>query len=380
MPSLRRPPRPLLLLLLALVGTEGCIVVDVPLLGLRTVAGGIHNRRRGVGIVPFFLPDGRMGCAANGGLLLEEHPGSPLREILPPHFEVDDPTASPDGRHLLFVAGREQITAGGAHKDHVFQIYSCDLEGGAFTRLTHSRRAEVLPRYLPGGERIVFVRRPDYDGWALRHSPWGDGAVFTAAADGTDEHRLTAPLFHPFRGLVVTEGGGAIVFGAASGDGTFALHRLPLTADARPVLLVTDAFLPTLVPGHGDEDRDEDEERLVYVRGRRGETTLGTTAYAAFDLCVGSGTPGDERVLLPGRGEILSLAVSPDGARVLFTEFAPGEGMFGTYVLFELPLAGGEPRPLHQAPYRWERRFKPGDLVQPLSWWGRTSRFSPGSR
>ncbi len=365
---MRTPRRlALLLALLALLGAESCIVVDAPLLGLRTVAGGIHNRRRGVGIVPFFFPDGRLGCMANGALFVEDET-SELRMIVPQHYEVDDPAASLDCEHVICVAGKDQVTAGGAQNDHVFQIYTVRADGSEWTRLTRSRLAEVHPRYLPSGE-IVFVRRPEHRGWALYEPPWSDGAVFLARADGSDERRLTEPLFHPFRGLAPVEEGGAIVFGASSGEGEYDVWRLALVEGAQPELLVPDATLPAPLPGG---------EGLVHARGRRGEETLGRTAYASFDVCVSTGE--QERVLCAGRGEILGLAVSPDGARVVFSELDPEEGQFGTYLLLEVPVGGGEPRLLQTAPYRSENRFKPGDLVQPVSWWGRTRKYAPGSR
>ncbi|MEW6072049.1 MAG: hypothetical protein AB1726_05550 [Planctomycetota bacterium] len=372
MPRPSRPaPRlaPLAGLLLGL-SAPGCVVVDAPLFGLRAVAGGIHNRRHAVGIEPFFLPDGRMGCAVNGGLWLEEVPGGELRECLPASFEVADPSPSPDGRLVLFVAGGEQITAGGGHNDHVFQTYVLDLATRTVERITRSRRAEALPRFLPSGGEIVFVRRVDYEPWALYHPPWGEGAVMLAAARGGDERALTPPLFHPYRGLAAVEGGAAIVFGAAAGEEGLALHRLALVPGAAPELLVPDAFLPAAAPGGG----------LVYVRGRRGGEAGEGGAGGGVAICAAGPRAEGERVLWKATGEVLALAVAPDGERILFTEFDPAPGHFGAYVLREVARSGGEARALLTAPYRGTRRFKVGDLVQPLSWWGRAERFSPGSR
>lgn len=366
---------PLLLLLFLLFVTEGCVIVDAPLLRLRTVAGGIHNRRRGVGIEPFFLPDGRLGCMVNGAVHLEEHPGGPLVEILPRHFEISDPAPSPDGRFLIFVAGREQVTAGGGHNDHVFQIYTVDLEAATdeldWRRRTESRRAESFPRFLPGGEEIVFVRRPDYDSYSLYEPPWGDGAIFRAATDGTNARPLTAPLFHPFHGLCVIEEGEALLFGASPEEGIRHLYSLALVEGAEPERRFEHASHPAVAAT---------EEEVWFVRGHLGAPAVRETAYAAFDLCAARLDGSGERTLLAGRGEILGLAVSSAGDRVVFSEFDPDSGQFGAYGLFELDPAGGEPRLLHATPSRSKERFKVGDLVQPVTWWGRSDRFSPGSR
>jgi hypothetical protein len=107
-------------------------LVDRPLLQLRSVAGGIHNRRRASGIRPFFLPDGRFGVAANGALWLEERPGGELARLLPQAAEVDDPAATPDGARILCASGKDQVTAGGGHNDHVWPVYALELASGGW--------------------------------------------------------------------------------------------------------------------------------------------------------------------------------------------------------------------------------------------------------
>ena len=353
-----RAPR--LVLALGLLLLAGCAIVDRPCLALRSVAGGIHNRRQVSGIRPFFLPDGRLGLAANGALLIEDEPGGRLLLRYDVFAEIDDPDASPDGTSILFTSGAEQITAGGGHNDHVFQLYLLDLATGERRRLTTSRRAESLPRFAGDGADIVFVRRAEYAGWSLE-DPWGKGAVFLARASGADERRLTPDLFHPFAGLELLRDDGRIVFGGtpagASGPSVFVLD--PSTTEG-PRLLLADAYLPTPLAASGE---------LLVARALEDGHGL-----ARCDLAGRVTRQWDFRV-----NELSGLAVSPDGERVVFGDFDPEQGLFGRYRLWAMSIDDEAPTLEDTLEYRPTVRFKPGDLVMPPSWWFR-SNCSPGSR
>ena len=369
MPGMKRSSSRLLiragvrLLVLSLVlpsFTSSCVIVDRPLLHLRSIAGGIHNRRRVNGIRPFFLPDGRIGLAANGGLLIQAELDGPLVRIAGLSDEVDDPSVSPDGRALIFVSGRDQVTAGGGHNDHVFQIYSLDLDTLEWRRITRSERAETLPRFNPDGSAFAFVRRPEYDGWSLE-APWGKGAVYLANADGTNERQLSEALFHPYRGLEFARDGATLIFGAAPDSGTFNVYALDLDGEGEPRLLVSNAYLPTPVP----ESTDMLVARVL-ANGRYGLARHGPGGEFVHDL-------GFDAY------EIIGLALSPDGQRVVYSDFDPEARLFGEHRLWEVSIEGGTPRLLETLEFRLTTRMKPGDLVRPLSWWFRPGA-SPGSR
>lgn len=351
-------PQAALLPALLLALAPSCVIVDGPMLALRSVAGGLHNARQASGIRPFFLPDGRLGAAANGALVLEREPGGELQALADDYAEIDDPDAAPDGRTLVFTSGRELIQAGGAHKDHVFQLYALDLASGRWRRLSGSRRAEALPRYTSDGRHVVFARRAEYAGWSL-DDPWGPDSLFVAEADGSRERRLTEGLFHPLAGLELVAEDTLIVFGAES-RGRRTLYALDFPAGRTPRLLLEDAYLPAPIPG-------TDELLVAHVQADG-------HGLARIDL---AGSVLEEYQVRAA--EFLGLAVSPDGRRVVYVDFDPAGGRFGEYRLWSLADAGSVPRRIATLPYRCAERFKPLDLVKPPSWFFRSSA-SPGSR
>jgi len=389
--------RPLALLSIALVllPCGACAVVDRPLLGLRSVAGGIHNRRRAVGIRPFHLPDGRLGFTADGALFLAGE-GAPPARLLPPEAEVDDPAVSGDGRSLLYVSGADQVTAGGGHNDHVWQVYVGDLAGGPGTRLTRSQRAELLPRFLPEGSpfappasregaepapAFVFLRRPDYAPWELYAGPWGPAALWSARLDGSGERRLSDALWFPVHGLCVSEDGHTLFLGGVDGERE---RVFALEAGGEPRALVDDARLPALVPGGG----------MLYVGqpggegGPRSEGRSRSEEESGSELRLAARDGTTRRVLHRTAFEITALSVSPlvedgGGWSAAFTELDPETGRHGTYVLRSLVWddAGvGRVTTLHTLAARSPKRAKPLDVVMPIGWWFRKDECSPGSR
>lgn len=348
---------------LALLALQSCVLVDRPMLALHSVAGGLHNARQVSGIRPFFLPDGRLGVAANGALVLEREAGGELEPLADRYAEIDDPDAAPDGKTLVFTAGRELVQAGGGHKDHVFQLYTLDLASRAWRRLSRSRRAEALPRYTADGAHVVFVRRAEYDGWSLG-DPWGPGSIFVAEADGSRERRLTAGLFHPFSGLELAADDTRLVFGAQLGaeGARVAVYTLDFPAGGAPRVLLEDAYLPVPIPG---------TDELLVARVHANEHRLARVDLAGrvrheYGACA---------------REFLGLCVSPDGKRIVYSDFDPRAGPFGEYRLWSFAPEETSPAPVLEEtlPYRPAARFKPLDVLQPPSWFFRPGA-SPGSR
>jgi hypothetical protein len=344
--------------LLALAGVASCVIVDAPLLALRSIAGGLHNAQQASGIRPFFLPDGRLGAAANGGLVLERAPGGPLEWVADSFWELDEPEPTPDGRALVFSSGRDLVQAGGAHKEHVFQLYALDLASGAWQRLTRSRRAEGWPRFWPDGTELLFVRRAEYDGWSLG-DPWGPGSLFAAAPDGTRERRLADGLPHPILGLALPGDGARILLGAVLADGRRAILALE-PGEQEPRVWLADAYLPTRIEGSED-------------------VLVARVLADGHDVARVDPAGRVVRVYAARASEILGLALAPDGSRLAYSELAREAGRFGEHHLWVLAEDAREPALCLTLPYRPSERFKPLDVVRPPSWWFHPER-SPGSR
>lgn len=82
-----------------------------------------------------------------------------------------NPSWSPDGRALAYVAGQGYGT---------YEVYVIDIEGGTPMRLTMNDAHEFLPSWSPDGSQIAFAsdRSGDYEVWIMR-------------SDGTGQRQLT---------------------------------------------------------------------------------------------------------------------------------------------------------------------------------------------
>lgn len=101
-----------------------------------------------------WAPDGdRVAIATVGGgrpalSILRASTGERLREISLPQFgEVFQPTWSPDGAQVAFVANE-----GG-----FLDLWTIGVDGQGLRRLTHDDAAELHPAWSPDGERIAFA-------------------------------------------------------------------------------------------------------------------------------------------------------------------------------------------------------------------------------
>jgi Tol biopolymer transport system component len=97
-----------------------------------------------------------VAAAAAGGYLLRPHPGPEATSgwedadftllTTDPGYE-GEPTFSPDGRTIAYVADREGN----------FEIYLQQISGGPAINLTHSPAADIQPAFSPDGRDIAFV-------------------------------------------------------------------------------------------------------------------------------------------------------------------------------------------------------------------------------
>jgi dipeptidyl aminopeptidase/acylaminoacyl peptidase len=95
-------------------------------------------------------------------------PLQPTRTI---DFTTDEGTwmsvdVSPDGKTVIF--------------DHLGDLFTVPIEGGAATRVTGGMAWDVQPRFSPDGKRILMVSDRD-----------GGQNLWTLALDGSDPRQLT---------------------------------------------------------------------------------------------------------------------------------------------------------------------------------------------
>jgi hypothetical protein len=321
----------------------GCKVLNAPLLAVHGVTG-MHHKTRAVDIAPFYSPGGKLGWSEAGLLTVEREPGVPVRipddSMGATWMKADDPIVTPDGGWLVFVSGRDMVTSGGAHNDHVWQVYAMRPDGSDLRRISFSHRKESMTAADPDGRTVAFARRTEFRPYALDEPAWGLADVFVAPLAGGAERSLTGPRFEEVRGVAYLED--AVVFGATGDGEAWAVWRAPLEG-GEPELWLEGAWLPATAGGGWP---------LVYAE--RGTGAL---------MCVAGPDEPPER-LGPAHPTLTRVAVSSDGTRVATCRRE--KDAHETFALYELDLAGGEEREVARVLARNPRLFKPFDYVKPV--------------
>jgi Tol biopolymer transport system component len=103
-----------------------------------------------------------------------------------------DPAISPGGRRIAFASDRDQNSSL-SYGDRVFfanELYVMDADGSRQRRLTRTPlRNELLPAWMPGGERIAYQRGTQYQNGELT-------TVLQANADGSCAREVFADAGH----------------------------------------------------------------------------------------------------------------------------------------------------------------------------------------
>ena len=208
--------------------------------------------------------------------------GAPPRRLTSSKGPESGVDWSPDGRRIAFTAKRED--------DEVAQVYVLDVAGGGEARrVTSSPLAARAPRWSPDGRSLLY-----------------QGGVYPGAADAEANRKAAAERKDAKSRVRIYD--------------QFPIRRWDKWLDETQTHLF-------VVPVDGDAAKARD-------------LLAGTTLVAQ----AGFGAPGGE-----GSGEDLSPAWSPDGSSIVFVAttartsaaYAPI-----TTHLFDVPVAGGEPRPL----------------------------------
>lgn len=97
--------------------------------------------------------------------------GKVTAEVLEAFGRVNEAVASPDGKHVAFTIGYEDIAQNKSNSD----VYIMDIDGSNLRRLSHTPGSEANLRWLDGGKQLAFLSK-DAD--------TGLTQIFLTGADG----------------------------------------------------------------------------------------------------------------------------------------------------------------------------------------------------
>ena len=107
-----------------------------------------------------------------------------------PDFEID-PSFSPDGKSVVYAAGRP-----GDRADHIFVR---SLDRPTLKQLTSDDANDESPEFSPDGSMIVFTRFKEHH-WGGLSTNWGGGTTYVMRADGTGLRQISvdgSPAVYP---------------------------------------------------------------------------------------------------------------------------------------------------------------------------------------
>jgi dipeptidyl aminopeptidase/acylaminoacyl peptidase len=230
---------------------------------------------------------------------------------------VADPQLSSDGRRVLFVRSTTTLDRGERHSD----IWMVPADGSAAARpfVTGSKSANS-PRFLPGGQRVVFLSARD-----------GQPQVYVTDAEGKDVKQLTRLSGGVQPPLVASPDGKHLafvsdVYPACADEACNARTREAQEKDPVKVHVLT-----RLGFRHWNEWREDIRHHVFLADLESGETR---------DL-----TPGDFDAP-PHNYEDNAIAFSPDGRLVAFVSKRDGtdvEMWTTNHDVWTVPVTGGAP-------------------------------------
>ncbi|MEP6880671.1 MAG: thrombospondin type 3 repeat-containing protein [Dokdonella sp.] len=132
--------------------------------------------------------------------------GSDVTQLTTLAGSDEQPAISPDGNQVVFVS---------LQNPHQYSLWTMDADGGNLIRIvdgTNFLRQNEDPVYSPDGARIAFTSRR---GTSINNT---NQDIYTAAVDGTDEHRLTTDSANDMQPAFSPDGGSIVFISAHDGS------------------------------------------------------------------------------------------------------------------------------------------------------------------
>jgi Tol biopolymer transport system component len=230
------------------------------------------------------------------------------------------PALSPDGSQVAFVG----TGAIGAESSLFVQA----VDGGGSTRRRLASRPGSAPAWSPDGRSIAFSRRTGDEAGIHVIPADGSDAIGRRILAGSWDHANLARLSWSGNTLAFAESdapGGPHHISLLSLEGG-AIRRL--TTPPRTAARAAGDFWPVFSP---------DGRMVAFVRSEK---------FLDEDLYVTALDGSPPRLLASGQSRILGLAWTPDGDEIVYSANRTGGFRMS---LWRIALAGGEPRPVHEA-------------------------------